>query len=454
VRTRSLPGRIRTVAFLAVIALAAVFAVAWLGVQNARDGLRVIGHDAGPQVVATGDLYYALSDMDAQLAAVLLMGRETNLGSGRGAALQRYDARRSEAHRALLQGSNLARSDPAAQQTARSILDALGRYEQLAGQAMQLDAQQSHQAGPPSPQVGALYRSAADVMKLDVLPKAYNLTLGNGATVRRTYESKHAAVLNGRTWVIVTGVLLIAILLGLQIYLARHFRRVVNPVLALATAGALVLIVGTAGLLTSQADHLRKAKEDGFDSVLSLSRARAISNNANADEIRYLLDPGLADTYEQVYLDKSQEILYVPAGNLDAYHREVDQRVSKGSGFMGFLGTEALHVTLPGQRAALDRTLSGYEDVQQDDGRLRSLAAGAGGRHAAIELRMGTASADFARYDQALVSLTAIHQSAFQDAIHAGDKGLGGWSAGLPAAAVLIAVLVIIGVRPRLSEFR
>ena len=39
--------------------------------------------------------------------------------------------------------------------------------------------------------------------------------------------------------------------------------------------------------------------------MLSLSRARAISDNANADESRYLLDPGRADTYEQVYLDKS-----------------------------------------------------------------------------------------------------------------------------------------------------
>ncbi len=144
-------------------------------------------------MVATGDLYFALSDMDAQLAAVLLMGRE-NLGAGRTKALAVYGQRRSEAHRALLQGSNLARNDPAEQQTARSILDALGRYEQLAGQALQLDQRQSHAAGPPSPEVGALYRQAADIMKLDVLPKAYNLTLDNGTTVRRTYEAKHSAM--------------------------------------------------------------------------------------------------------------------------------------------------------------------------------------------------------------------------------------------------------------------
>jgi CHASE3 domain sensor protein len=452
IRIRSLPGRIRAIALLAVLAVAAVFAVAGLAVQDARDGLRVIGHDAGPQVVATGDLYFALSDMDAQLAAVLLMGRE-NLGAGRARALQVYDQRRSEAHRALLQGSNLARDDPAEQQTARSILDALGRYEQLAGQALQLDQRQSHAAGPPSPEVGALYGQATDLMKLDVLPKAYNLTLDNGTTVRRTYESKHSAVLAGRVWVLLAGAVLLIVLIGLQVYLAVHFRRLVNPVLALATLASVILIAATVGLLTSEADHLRKAKDDGFDSVLSLSRARAISNNASADETRYLLQPNLADTYEQVYLDKSQEILYVPAGNLAEYDRQLDQRLA-GRSFMGFLGVEAQHVTLPGQSAALDRTLRGYQGVQRDDGRIRSLATSAGGRHAAIALRMDAASRDFGTYDRALVSLTSIHQKAFADAIRAGDDRLSGWNAGLPAAAIVIAVLVLAGVRPRLSEFR
>jgi hypothetical protein len=453
-RIRTLPGRIRGLAFLAVLAVAAVFAVAALAVQDARDGLKVIGHDAGPQVVATGDLYFALSDMDAQLAAVLLMGREENLGDGRAKALRVYDQRRSEAHRALLQGSNLASDDPAEQRTARSVLDALGRYEQLAGQALQLDARQPHAAGPPGAEVQNLYRQATDLMKLDVLPKAYNLTLDNGTTVRRTYESKHSAVLTGRAWVLLTGLLLIAVLVGLQVYLAVHFRRLINPVLALATLASLVLVAGTVGLLTSEANHLKKAKNDGFDSVLSLSRARAISNNADADETRYLLDPSRADTYEQVYLDKSQEILYVPAGSLRQYYQQVDQKVAARSGYMGLLGLEARHVTLPGQRAAVDRTLDRYRSVQHDDARMRSLATGSGGRHDAIVLRMGTASRDFDAYDQALVSLTALHQRSFTSAIGAGDDGLSGWNVGLPVAAVVIALLVLVGVRPRLSEFR
>jgi hypothetical protein len=85
---------------------------------------------------------------------------------------------------------------------------------------------------------------------------------------------------------------------------------------------------------------------------------------------------------------------------------------------------------------------------------VRSLATSAGGRHDAIVLRMGSASQDFAAYDSALVSLTAIHQKAFTSAISEGDDALSGWNLVLPVAAIVIALLVLAGVRPRLSEFR
>src|SRR5258708_5286807 len=142
------------------------------------------------------------------------------------------------------------------------------------------------------------------------------------------------------------------------IFLSRRFRRLVNPALALATLGTLVLIGVSVGLLSAEASHLQKAKKDGFDSILALSRARSISNSLNADESRYLLDPGRADTYEQVYLDKAQSILYVPAGNLDKYYTGVDTGLTTYSAhpydvrFLGFYGEEARHITVGRQAEA------------------------------------------------------------------------------------------------------
>ncbi|GAB3970122.1 protein kinase G-activating protein GlnX [Actinoallomurus acanthiterrae] len=451
-RIRTIPGRIRALAAVGALAVLVVLLVTTLTMQDARDGLRVIGHDAGPQVVATGDLYFALSDMDAQLADALLIGGDQGLADRRAAALRTYEQRRSEANRALLQGSRLAGADATEQRTAQEMLDALGRYERLAGQALLTDEQSNHAAGPPPSAVTALYRQATDLMKLDVLPKAYNLTLDNGTKVRRTYEAKRSAVLNGRIWVVLTGLLLIAVLLGVQWYFVRRFRRLVNPFLALATVGTLVLVAVSVALLSSEAGRLRTAKEDGFDSVLALSRARAISNSAHADEARYLLDPGRADTYEQVYLDKSQTILYVPAGNLDTYYAQVDQKVG-GSDFLGFYGTEAHHVTLPGQQEALRKVLSGYQKVQANDRSIRQQATG-GDRRGALSTKLNAGTGDFGDYDTALVALKDLHGRAFDKAISAGDHGLRGWNIILPGAAVLLIILILAGVRPRLSEYR
>ena len=122
---RTMPARIRALALAAALAVAALFVAVSVGLGDARDGLQVIGHDAGPQVVATSDLYFALSDMDAQLADVLLSGRENGLGPGRDSALKLYDQRRGEADRAVLQTFDIAGQDPVGQRTVQSVLDDL-----------------------------------------------------------------------------------------------------------------------------------------------------------------------------------------------------------------------------------------------------------------------------------------------------------------------------------------
>ncbi|WP_030164243.1 hypothetical protein [Spirillospora albida] len=443
---RTVAARVRVLTALAAALLVALLAVAWTAVTDAREGIRVIGHDAGPQVVATGDLYFQLTDMDAQLANALL-------GADRRAALARYEQNREKAGAALLASAKLA-DESTEDNTARDLLDAFGRYERLAGQALLLDEQNPHAAGPPARKVLDVYREATDLMKLDLLPKAYNLTLDNGTLVRHTYEEKRSAVLTGRTLLLVTGLLLLAVLAGLQLYLAARFRRLLNPALALATLGTLVLVTAGTMMLSAQAAHLRDAKQEGFDSILALARARAISNSANADETRFLLDPGRADAYEQVFLSKSQTVLYLPAGNLGKYHRQVEGDLTFEPGrasFLGFLGDEASRSTEPRQVAALRRVLEEYKGFQRSDRAMRDLVYG-GQRGRAVGARAG--AAEFAQFDRSLQELIGTHRTAFDTAVRKGDDGTGGWYAVLPAAGAGIALLLLLGVRPRLAEYR
>src|SRR5690606_12334506 len=142
---------------------------------------------------------------------------------------------------AAVQAAQLAGSDPALRRTVQEVLDGLGKYERLVGRAMELDARAAHAPGELPKEVVAAYREATDLMKLQLLPKAYNITLDTGAQVRQDYETKRSAVLTGRTWVAVTGVIVLLLLIATQLYLARTFRRVLNPALVLATLAALAL---------------------------------------------------------------------------------------------------------------------------------------------------------------------------------------------------------------------
>ena len=463
---KTIPGRIRAHVVLCVAALVALLAVLTVAIGNARDSVETIGHDAGPQVVATGTLYFALSDMDAQVSSILLIGREHGLGIGYDETLRVYERRRAEADAAAVQAAQLAGRDPALRRTVQEVLNGLGRYERLVGQAMQLDAQSNHAPGETPQQVLEAYRQATDLMRLQLLPKAYNITLDTGANVRQSYETKRSAVLTGRTWVALTGLVVLLLLIATQLYLVRTFRRVLNPALVLATLATVVLTAVGAGLLTAHAGHIRTAKEDGFDSILQLSRARAISHSAFGDESRYLLDPGRADTYEQTYLDKSLSVIYPDIGdkpvNLENYYAGLEQKVApyrpdKGpEPFLGLFESEASTAWSGREGDAVVKMLRAYIAVQRNDARMRQLAS-AGNRSGAVDLRMGRTSnaiRDFDAYDAALSSLTAVHQDAFDKAIRDADGGLRGWDAVPPVAAVVIAALIIAGVRPRLAEFR
>jgi hypothetical protein len=163
-------------------------------------------------------------------------------------------------------------------------------------------------------------------------------------------------------------------------------------------------------------------------------------------------------------LDKTQELAGLPgtdlahydaafAAALEAYRvRNSDVR------FTGFFGTELNNITFDGERAAAEKTFAAYQVYQRDDRRIRSLAAG-GDLRGAIVFCIGTSAGesnyDFGQYDTALTALIDINQRAFDAAIRDGDSELDGWTGVIPAVAVLVlAALVLVGVRPRLSEYR
>jgi len=465
---RATPAVIRAGAGAVIVtaaALAAVIAVAFSAISG---GLSSIGGTDAPEAGAATGLYFSLNDMDAQVANVLLAGPGPALAPGRPGYLATYARDRQAAYADLQQAAVTAAGNAGAERQLQSVLDEVGRYEALAADAL-LAGQQPARTGTgatgTAPAI-AYYQQATDLMRTGILPQVSSLASVSSARLDGDYAAGRSAARAGLAVTALAGLAVLAVLAGLQAFLARRFRRRVNPALAAATLVALIAVAVTGARLAAEAGHLKVAKQDAFDSIVALSQARAVSYAANADESRYLANPGRAAMYQRSFLADSQQLASVgraASAGPARYEAALDAAVSdyeRGGAqvaFGGYLGAEFRNITFPGERAAAVATLLAYQRYQRDDGQLRALARTSPRAAAEFDTgpRPGQSNWAFGQYDQALSALIGINQRAFTAAISAGHDDAAGWDGLIPAGcAALIAALALAGVRPRLAEYR
>jgi hypothetical protein len=259
------------------------------------------------------------------------------------------------------------------------------------------------------------------------------------------------------------GALAILALVVTHIHLSRRHHRFLNPAV-LGTTLAMAALVGLSlGLLSNEAEHLRVAKKDAFDSIFALTQARAVSYDANADESRYLLDPDRAAQYEQAFLGKSQKLVGFADVGIAQYNDALKAAIAAYGahhddvGFTGSFGTGLRNITFSGERAAAERTITAYQVYQQADVHIRELLTGRNLEEAirfSTSVNPGDSNYAFNQYGDALNAWIRVNQTAFDDTIRAGEQELGGW-AFIPGIGALLAIaLLLMGIRPRLAEYR
>ncbi len=428
-----------------------------------RGDFQAIGQRDAPEAGATTGLYFALNDMDAQVANVLLVGGDSALAASRAQDLATYTRDRAAADTDLQQATTSEADNAAAEQGLTLVLDRLGQYEALAADAL-LTSQQSRSAAGLAPAAAiAYYQQATSLMQDSILPAVGSLSTVSAAKLDTAYRGGKSATGTGTAWVVIAGVLLAAALMALQLHLAARFRRLVNPALAAATVLAIAFAAVTVTRLNAESGRLDVAKQDAFDSIQALTLARAVSYDANADESRYLVDPGRAAQYQKSFLAKSQQIVNVGPVGISGYDAALAadiaayQRDNSVVRFGGYLGAEFRNITFAGERRAALATLLAFQRYERDDRTLRALATT--NLAAAVGYDTGTAPSQsdgaFNQYDAALSAIIAINTSAFTAAVADGEGGAAGWEVGFPALGlVLIATLTLAGIRPRLAEYR
>ncbi|HSA48746.1 MAG TPA: hypothetical protein VLH10_01360 [Yinghuangia sp.] len=408
--------RLWTASALALIAVLLVMLVN--GVSDARDSLHTVGSDTAPQAATAADLYYALADMDAQVANVLLIGHDEQIGNKQSVLrqLRRDRAAVSAAIQKLVDGG----LSPEGHKVAQDLLADLATYDSLTGQARLADDQVADRtpAGNPPALATNFYLTATALLHQDMLPAADRLgadaenRLSDSARDGR--DSAHTAALT----VALLGTAAVVVLVGFQVVLTRRFRRILNPALAAVTLAVAVVTGLGASLLADHGERLRDAKTEAFDPFSELARTRAIASDANADESRYMILPDRG-TYYRAQFDGKVAELYKTSSQ-------------------------------PG----LDRRLAAF---LRDDAALVA-AVERGDRAAAIgmatNIGRGNLAFEFYDYQDTLDDTATAHHTDFVDRVDDAEAALTGWTVLPPLVLGAGVLLVVVAVRPRLREYR
>ncbi len=436
------PLRLRIWTAVVILGAVAVLAVTELGMTRVRSQVNVIAQQAAPQAATASDLYFALSDLDAQLARLAMIGTSSTFASDRLDALLAYQRRGAEISADLDQATR-ASTGNADRATIRQLLDQLGKYRELAWQAIAIEGDATDQVAGVLP-AGALgyYGRATDLMHFQLLPTALRLRTSSLDTLERAYTDQRDAGIVSVVLTVVLGGLLLAALVLFQLRLTRRYRRLINPALLLATLATLGLVVSASVVLLDENNRLRDGQRDSFGPYLALTQAQAVSYDAAADTSRYLISTN-RPYFQEDYQAKAQ-----------CLHGGGSCGASGGSLPAGLADL----ATGPGSSdAPAKEVVDRWSAYQRDHDKVVALVS-SGQIDAAVQtltgIARGDAAFDFAYYDAAAASIAAGHRRSFEASIGQARGNLSGWTIIPLVLMVAVMLLAVIGVRPRLAEYR
>jgi len=433
------PVRLRIWTTSLVAGALAVLAATSIGLTQLRSEVRAISGQSAPIAATASDLYFALSDLEAQVARLVMIDNGAGLSDNQLDALLTYNRRGAQADADIQRIINAASTD-ADRTAARHLLDELALYRQLAWQALAVERQEA--TGIPGqlpPAALGYYTHATNVLHFELLPTAKLLRESSRDALDSSYDDQRTTALWGTTLTLVLGLALVTLLVFVQVRLAVRYRRLVNPMLALATLITVGLVVSATFVFTDETARLNRAQTEQFTPYLDLTAAQAVSYDAAADTSRYLLSGNLA-YYAQDFGTKSDCL--VKGGACGPDGDVLDIGLSQAAGLTA---------------AQRQDVLARWTVYQQDHERVLA-RADAGQVDTAIStltgIRRGDAAFDFFYFDAAMTDLTTARRQAYDTALAGAGDEVRVWPILAAVLMAVVAALALLGMRPRLAEYR
>lgn len=416
-----------SVTLAALVALCVATVVGALAVRSDAEQLR---DSSAQRAAAAAELRFSLADLDAQRANQLVPGYDP---TDRNAVVGNRLVALITAHERRAEISDLLRQlggDDAHADQVRDLLDALGRYDDASGRAAYLDERKpDRQAGYPPPDALDFSAEAGEIMHSQLLPEASTLAKAYGERAADATRAAKDTALRSALTVGGLGLLTVLVLLWWQQDLARRHRRLLNPALLVATAAALAATVAGVVSFTSASGELEAGVSEGLRPWSRLAEARAVAAESAAAQSRWVVND--ADP--------------VRRAELDSLMRSLDGLLAPGT------------YASAAERPAYADVATRYGHFRADDGELRNLM-GRKDLPRAVEVLTNvggnTVGFDFWDFATTLERLAQVQQADFVARASEARSELDGWPA-IPVGALgLAAVLVLVGVRPRLAEYR
>ena len=366
-----------------------------------------------------GDLYFALADLDAEAARLVLLG-DGDYVAGDGqydgnqlSALTSYNARTAQVDTDL----QALAADGA---NASAIVSEITEYRATADAAIGLDEFPGSTAGAPLATAIGFYGRATTTMQDTVLPAAAQLRDQTATEATQAASDAHMWAIAGLIGTLLLGILAVLALVVAQRRLSAMFRRRVNPALLLATAVTIGLFGGASLSLNATARDAGAAGSR-LSAYLQVVSTRADSYDADGTAVRSVLMPY---AFGQAQLGPEES----------AVEKDLTELGSIADG----AGSQWAHGPV------------------KDYGRILNAIA-QGNTQQALTVETGTARGDaafdFYDYDQTLQTIGAQRLADFQAAANGLSDDVGPWLFWPWILAGATLLLIALAIRPRLAEY-
>ena len=414
-------------------------------VDDQRRAVKTVCVDAAPSIIAAQHVVASLADMEANLVNELLV-----YPSEQPSLAKAYEARLKEATESLLAAAENITYGDAERVPIRTMLLEIPHFHGLAALARLHHERSDHAATVTA------YREAAVAMTGTVMPAARALEAANVKVLEGTYRERTTAASRMRALVWLTGLLLIALAVAVQLFVTRRTRRVLNAGLLAAAALTFAFVGLVLYRLDASVEALRGGREDAFASVHLLWQARALSYEGNTDESRWLLDAERRPQYARDFTERAERILKMPPGMSVPELAAASRSGSVPAEADGFIAGELRNITFGGELEAALKVLETRQVYMAADARIRELERGGDHREAVrfcISYAPGDSNWAFDQFDNALSKVIEINEKAFADFTARGFGALDGLDTLALLVGVLIPLLAFLGLRPRLREY-